>query len=68
MIVTIENSLDVTRDREATRSFDVIPLEGDASKIGACLILSDGVVFLEDVAKVVRVAFTDILYTKIINY
>ena len=68
MVVTTENSLDVSWNGEATSSFDVIPLEDDAGKFGACPILSDGVVFLEDVTKVVRVAFTDILYTKIINY
>ena len=68
MIVTIKNGLDVAWNGEATSSFEVIPLKGDASKFGTCPILSDGVVLLEDIAEVVSVAFTNVLDTKIINY
>ena len=50
MIVTIEDCLDVSWDGEATSSFGVIPFEGDTGKFGACPILSDGVVLLEDIA------------------
>ena len=68
IIVTIENGLDVAWNGEATSLFDVIPLKGDVSKFGACLILSDDVVLLEDIAEVVSVVFTNVLNTKNINY
>ena len=50
MIVTIEDCLDISGDGEATRSLNVIPFEGDASKFGTSPILSDSVVLLENVA------------------
>ena len=50
VIVTIEDCLDISGDGEATRSLNVIPFEGDASKFGTSPILSDSVVLLENVA------------------
>ena len=50
VIVAIEDCLDIPGDGEATRSLNVIPFEGDASKFGTGPILSDSVVLLENVA------------------
>ena len=50
VIVTIEDCLDISGDGEATRSFNVIPFEGYASKFGTGPILSNSVVLLENVA------------------
>ena len=50
VIVAIEDCLDIPGDGEATRSLNVIPFEGDASKFGTSPILGDSVVLLENVA------------------
>ena len=63
MVVTIKDALDVFIHRDAASSFDVIPLEIDASKFGAFPIFRDGVVWLEDIAQVVDMDITNILYT-----
>ena len=49
MTVTIKDGLYVAWDGETTCAFDVIPIEGDASKFSASPILSDDVVLLEKI-------------------
>ena len=47
---------------------DITPIKGDAGKLEAGPILSDGVILFEDIAQVVRVAVFGVFNTKIINY
>ena len=51
-----------------TCAVDVTPIEGDASKLGAGPILSDGSMVFEDIAQVVCVAAFDISDTRVINH
>ena len=67
-MVAIEDGLGVAWNGETTGAIDAIPFEGDASKLGAGPILSDGVILFEDIAQMVSVAFIVVFDAKIINY
>ena len=67
MIVTIKNGLGVAWNGEMTGAVDVIPFEGNAGKLGAGPILSDGVMLFEDISQVVSVAFVNVFDAKIMN-
>ena len=46
---------------------DVIPFKIDAVIFGAFPIFGDGIVWLEDIAQVVDMEITDVLYTGIVD-
>ena len=51
---------------EATRLLLVVPIHINYHKFGAGSIFSDGIMFLEDIMKVMGVVFTNIFNTKVI--
>ena len=57
----------VILDGQATGSFGLVPGEIDAGESGAGPVLGDFIMLEEDVAKVVDVAFVDLLYAKVVN-
>ena len=59
---------DVLVHREWTRAFDIVPGQIDTRVERDGLVLGDGVVLEERVAKVMGVTFTNIFNAKIINY
>ena len=58
---------DVIFDGQATGAFGVVPGEIDAGKSGAGPVLGDFIMLEEDVAKVIGVAFVDVLYAEVAN-
>ena len=59
--------LDEVLDGKRARAFGVVPVEVDASKTGAGLVLGDTVVLKDYVAKVVGVAFTDVFDAEVVD-
>ena len=62
-----EEVLDVVLDENTAGVFGVVPVEVDAGKTGAGTVLGDIVVIKEDIAKVVGVAFANVLDAKVVN-
>ena len=63
-----ENIIDVVLYGEASSALGVVPLKIDAGIVRACPILCGFIVFDEDVAKVVGVAFANVFDSKIVHY
>ena len=57
----------VILDGHATGAFGVVPGEIDAGEAGAGPVLDDFVMLEEGVAKVVNVAFVNVLYAEVVN-
>ena len=66
-MVVIKDGVGVAWNGEMTGAVDVIPFEGNAGKLGAGPILSDGVMLFEDISQVVSVAFVNVFDAKIMN-
>ena len=62
-----EEVFDIIFDRHTASAVGVVPGEVDAGKSGAGPVLGESIVFEEDVAKVVGVAFVDVLYAEVVN-
>ena len=59
---------DVILNGQATGAFGVVPGEINAGESGAGPVLGDFIMLEEDAAKVISVAFFDVLYAKVVNY
>ena len=62
-----EEVFDIIFDGQAKGAVHVVPGEVDAGESGARLVLGEFIVLEEDVAKVVRMAFANIFYDKVID-
>ena len=58
---------DVILYGQATGEFGVVSGEIDAGELGSGPVLGDFIMLEEDVAKVIGVAFVDVLYSKVVN-
>ena len=62
-----EKILNLILDRQATGAVYVVPGEVDAGELGAGLVLGDFIMFEEDVAKVISVAFVDVFNAEVVD-